>query len=152
MFYTTWEVKNPEQVHSEPINSKLQCTGVLASIPATTFMPHPRNINVPVLEGFYKHQHWCILWALGPGSNLVVFYYPLLSHRQYTVCGVHSSVNNSTLCAYARTLLGQSYMGHCQHFHFSHRQYSWTIICETTLLDLLPQGMGIRSESAWNLN
>jgi len=90
--------------------------------------------------------------ALGPGSILVVFYYPLLSHRQYTVCGVHSSVNNSTLCAYACTLLGQSYTGHCQHFHFSHRQYSWTIICETTLLDLLPQGMGIRSESAWNLN
>jgi len=61
MFYTTLEVKNLEQVHSEPRNSKSQCTSVPALIPATTFMPHPRSINVPVLEGFYKHQHWCIL-------------------------------------------------------------------------------------------
>jgi hypothetical protein len=72
MFYTTPEVKNPEQVHSEPGNSKLQCTSGPALIPATTFMPHPGNINVPALEGFYKHRHRCILRALGPGSILVV--------------------------------------------------------------------------------
>jgi len=146
MFYTTPEVKNLEQVHSEPGNSKLQCTSGPALIPATTFMPHPGNIiismcrcwrdfistgagtfwawkfkitmhqwtginsghhiyapphpgniNVPALEGFYKHRHRCILRALGPGSILVVFYCPLLSHRWYTVCGVCSSVNNGTV-------------------------------------------------------
>jgi hypothetical protein len=92
-------------------------------------MPHPRNINVPMLEGFYKHRHQSLLRALGPGSIIVVFYCPLLSHRWYTVCGVCSSVNNGTLCAYACTSLGRSYMGHCQHFFFGHRQYSWTIMC-----------------------
>jgi len=95
MFYTTPEVKNPEQVHSEPGNSKLQCTSGPALILATTFMPHPGNIKVPVLEGFYKHQHQCILWALGPSSILVVFYCLLLSHRRYMVCGVRSLVNNN---------------------------------------------------------
>ena len=130
-FTPPWR-SNPEQVHSEPGNSKLQCTGGPALIPATTFMPHPGNINAPVLEGFYKHQHQCILRALGPSSILVVFYCPLLSHRWYTVCGVRSSVNNGTLCAYAHTPLGWSYMGHCQHFFFGYRQHSWTIICGKT--------------------
>jgi hypothetical protein len=43
MFYTTPEVKNLEQVHYEPGNSKLQCTSGPALIPATTFLPHPSN-------------------------------------------------------------------------------------------------------------
>ena len=90
--------------------------GVPALIPATTFLPHPGNINAPLPEGFYKHQCWCILQALGPG-NIVVFYYPLLCHRQYMACGhcVHSSVNNSTLGRCARSPLGWSHMEHCQH-------------------------------------
>ena len=89
--------------------------GVPGLIPATAFMPHPRNINAPVPEGFYKHRCWCILQVLGPSNILVVFYCPLLCHRQYMICGVRSSVNNSTLCRCARSPLGRSYMEHCQH-------------------------------------
>ena len=96
--------------------------GVPALIPATTFMPHPRNINAPVPEEFYKHRFWCILQVLGP-SNIVVFYYPLLCHRQYMVCGVRSSVNNSTLGWCARSPLGWSHMKHCQYQLLGHIQY-----------------------------
>ena len=104
--------------------------GVPALIPATTFMPHPRNINAPVLEGFYKYWCQCILQALGPSNILVVFYCPLLCHRQYMMCGVCSSVNNSTLCWCACSPLGQSHMEHCQHQLLGHIQYNWTIICD----------------------
>ena len=61
-------------------------------------------------------------------SNIVVFYYPLLCHRQYMACGVRSSVNNSTL--------GWSHMEHCQHQLLGHIQYSWTIICVTFKFDI----------------
>ena len=86
---------SPEiQNHNAPVDSGgeiFHCTpgitfGVPALIPATTFLPHPGNINAPVPEGFYKHWCWCILQALGP-SNIVVFSYPLLCHRQYMACG-----------------------------------------------------------------
>jgi len=86
-------------------------------------MPHPRNINAPVLEGFYKYQCRGILQALGPSNILVVFYCLLLCHRQYKMCGVRSSVNNSTLCWCARSPLGRSHMEHCQHQLLGHIQY-----------------------------
>ena len=89
--------------------------GVLGLIPVTTFMPHSRNINALVLKGFYKHQCWCILQVLEPSNILVVFYCSLLCYRQYMICGVCSLVNNSTLCQCACSLLGRSYMEHCQH-------------------------------------
>jgi len=155
MFYTIPDVKNPEKVHFEPRNSKLQCTGGPAVVGkffavhwashlvyqgpalilATTFLPHPGNINAPVPEGFYKHRCWCILQVLGP-SNIVVFYYLLLCHRQYMACGVCSSVNNSTLGRCACSLLGWSHMEHCQHQLLGHIQYSWTIICASQLCHL----------------
>ena len=155
MFYTIPEVKNLEEVHFEPVNSKLQCTGGPAVvgkfftvhrashlvyrgpalIPATTFLPHPGNINAPVPEGFYKHRCWCILQALGPG-NIVVFYYPLLCHRQYMACGVRLSVNNSTLGRCARSPLGRSHMEHCQHQLLGHIQYIITKGAEYSLKGL----------------
>ena len=147
MFYTIPEVKNPEEVHFEPGNLKLQCTGGLAVVGKFSAVhrashlgyrhwfwpphlcPTPRNINAPVPEGFYKYRCRCILQALGPSNILVVFYCPLLCHRQYMMCGVCSSVNNSTLCQCARSPLGRSHMEHCQHQLLGHIQYNWTIIC-----------------------
>jgi hypothetical protein len=110
--------------------------GIPALIPATTFMPHPRNINAPVPEGFYKYRCRCILQALGPSNILVVFYCPLLCHRQYMMCGVRSSVNNSTLCRCARSPLGRSHMEHCQHQLLGHIQYIITRGGETSIVCL----------------
>ena len=44
-------------------------------------------------------------------------------NRQYMMCGVRSSVNNSTLCRCARSPLGRSHMEHCQHQLLGHIQY-----------------------------
>jgi len=153
MFYTIPEVKNPEEVHFEPGNLKLQCTGGPAVVGKFSAVhrashlgyqhwfwpphlcPTPRNINAPVPEGFYKYRCQCILQALGPSNILVVFYCPLLCHRQYMMCGVRSSVNNSTLCQCVRSPLGWSHMEHCQHQLLGHIQYNWTIICGLRISD-----------------
>ena len=103
MFYTIPEVKNPEEVHAEPGNSKLQCTGGLTMVGNFSTVHRASHLGTGINSGYHiyapspgisMHWGWRDFTSAGAGGfyklqGPAVFYCPLLSHRQYMVCSIY---------------------------------------------------------------